>query len=48
MPKVTLVARLADGLPLAASMADEKDAYAGEVRGARCFCLCARSLRGRR
>lgn len=31
MPKVTLVARLADGLPLAASMADEKDAYAGEL-----------------
>jgi hypothetical protein len=31
MPKVTLIARLADGLPLAASMADEKDAYAGEV-----------------
>lgn len=32
MPKVTLLARLTDGLPLAASMADEKDAYAGEVR----------------
>lgn len=31
MPKVTLIARLADGLPLAASMADEKDAYAGEL-----------------
>jgi hypothetical protein len=37
MPKVTLVARLADGLPLAASMADEKDAYAGEVSV--CVCL---------
>ena len=32
MPKVTLLARLVDGLPLAASMADEKDAYAKEVR----------------
>lgn len=32
MPKVTLLARLSDGLPLAASMADENDAYAKEVR----------------
>lgn len=32
MPKVTLIARITDGLPLAASMADEKDAYAKEVR----------------
>ncbi|CAN8075078.1 unnamed protein product [Agarophyton chilense] len=31
MPKVTLIARLTDGLPLAASMADEKDAYAKEL-----------------
>lgn len=31
MPKVTLLARLSDGLPLAASMADENDAYAKEV-----------------
>lgn len=32
MPKVTLLARLSDGLPLTASMADENDAYAREVR----------------
>ena len=32
MPKVTLIARLSDGLPLTASMADENDAYAKEVR----------------
>lgn len=31
MPKVTLIARLSDGLPLAASMADENDAYAKEL-----------------
>lgn len=31
MPKVTLLARLSDGLPLTASMADENDAYAKEV-----------------
>lgn len=32
MPKITLIARLSDGMPLVASMADEKDAYVGEVR----------------
>lgn len=31
MPKITLLARLSDGLPLAASMADENDAYAKEL-----------------
>mmetsp|Transcript_13754 Transcript_13754/g.35104 ORF Transcript_13754/g.35104 Transcript_13754/m.35104 type:complete len:230 (+) Transcript_13754:157-846(+) len=31
MPKITLIGRLSDGLPLAASMADDKDAYAGEL-----------------
>lgn len=31
MPKITLIARLSDALPLAASMADENDAYANEV-----------------
>lgn len=35
MPKVTLLARLSDGLPLAASMADENDAYAKEVSSER-------------
>eukprot|EP00184_Porphyridium_aerugineum_P002772 CAMPEP_0184697892 /NCGR_PEP_ID=MMETSP0313-20130426/4686_1 /TAXON_ID=2792 /ORGANISM="Porphyridium aerugineum, Strain SAG 1380-2" /LENGTH=250 /DNA_ID=CAMNT_0027156735 /DNA_START=295 /DNA_END=1047 /DNA_ORIENTATION=+ len=31
MPKITMIGRVYDGLPLAASMADEKDAYAGEL-----------------
>lgn len=31
MPKVTVLARLSDGLPLTASMADENDAFAKEV-----------------
>lgn len=31
MPKLTHLARLKDGLPLVASMADENDAYAKEV-----------------
>ncbi|KAA8493026.1 25.3 kDa vesicle transport protein [Porphyridium purpureum] len=31
MPKITMIGRLADGLPLAASMADEKDAHANEM-----------------
>ncbi|KAF6005461.1 S22 vesicle trafficking protein [Cyanidiococcus yangmingshanensis] len=32
MPKITFISRLADGLPLAASLADEKDAFALELR----------------
>jgi vesicle transport protein SEC22 len=32
MPKITFVSRLTDGLPLAASLADEKDAFALEMR----------------
>ena len=31
MPKMTLIGRLSDGLPLAASMADATDAYADEL-----------------
>jgi vesicle transport protein SEC22 len=31
MVKISLICRLSDALPLAASMADEKDAYAGEL-----------------
>jgi len=31
MPLITLIGRLSDGLPLAASMADERDAFGGEL-----------------
>lgn len=45
MPKVTLLARLSDGLPLAASMADENDAYAKEVSVMKlAICRCERDL----
>jgi vesicle transport protein SEC22 len=32
MPKITFISRLTDGLPLAASLADEKDAFALELQ----------------
>lgn len=32
MPKITMIGRASDGLPLAASMADEKDAYSRELK----------------
>ena len=32
MPKITMIGRASDGLPLAASMADQKDAYSKELQ----------------
>eukprot|EP00166_Cyanidium_caldarium_P003220 ctg_3135.g607 len=32
MPKITLISRVTDALPLAASLADDKDAYANELQ----------------